>query len=398
MGKKPIRLEIMWNSLHRFWLFDDPRSYGARAILREAAVGLQMLGKQVRCCPFDPSQPDSPAFLRQDIEEFQPDAILLANHPASLFCRQVGFPDPPAQMLVWLLDDPFLMGGEPFSADELVLAADPGFIAPARARGAHRILFLPVAAPVHAHAIYKEEYAFPLVYVGAASDLQPLRRQLQPPVADYLDRIVQHKLSRPYAEFQNLLAETPFAAGKQLTFTGQLAYYLYAESNRRSRLQFLQPLASLGLRLFGNPLWSKFIDGTPLHPLFCGSIDPLEEYPHLIRSTRINLNLRSLQGFITPTQRDFWVPRYGGFLLSTQHQKPLPDWRKHDPQNYFRLNEFPWSPVAATPEELAKAADFWLYHPAERQNWILHAAAELQQHHTFTHRMNQLGMILDSFS
>ncbi|MGI6457297.1 MAG: glycosyltransferase family protein [bacterium] len=381
--------------MKKIWLYDDPRSYGARAILREAATGLREVGKDVRLYPYDPTQPNHIQLLKNDLETDQPDAILLANHPSSLFLRQIGFRSPPCQIFVWIFDDPFLMGNEPYSPEEIVLVADPRFSTAARQRKAQRILFLPVAAPVHPQAEVRTEYQHPVVYVGAAASVDAMRAQLPPFLADYLDRIICLKTENPAIEYDELLTRHPLMEGKKITLTGQVAYYLYVESNRRLRLEYLKRLVPFGLRLFGNAEWLNQIRGTPLQECFAGGIDPFREYPDLIRSATINLNLRSLQGYIVPTQRDFWVPAYGGFLLSSPHQKRIDDWGMYDKKDRFHLSRFPWSPVCAAAEEAGKAVDFWLNHPRQRQEWIQSASDIIQEHHTFAHRMEQLGEMLD---
>lgn len=383
----------MWNSLKKFWLLDDPRSYGARAILQGAADGLRSVGKVVRQCLME-TDAEGAKRMGEDLLRFEPDAILLANHPSSLFLRQIGFEKSPCLTLVWLLDDPYLMGAEPFSSEEIVLVADPSFAQAARSRGAERILFLPVAAPVMRAGKHRDECACKVSYVGSASNVDHMRSQLPDDLALYFDRIIIKKIEEPYLEFEELLQKYPLAPGKAVPLTGQLCYYLYANSNRLSRLHFLLPLAKHGLKLYGNQNWEPQIEGTALEPCFQGGIEPLVQFPDLIASTQININLRSLQGFVTPTQRDFLVPRCGGFMISTAHQRQMRDWRSVDPQNHFQLDRFPWSPIAATPEELEYKVQEYLQIAEYRSDWTLHAAQVIEEHHTFAHRMQQLGLIL----
>jgi hypothetical protein len=103
----------------------------------------------------------------------------------------------------------------------------------------------------------------------------------------------------------------------------------------------LNVLAPLGLRLYGNALWKTESRGTALESCFCGRLESFTDYPNLIRSVRININLRSLQGFDAPTHRDFLVPRLGGFLLSSAVRVHPVDWKQIDLHRIFRLDEFP---------------------------------------------------------
>ncbi|RJP31364.1 MAG: hypothetical protein C4527_07895 [Candidatus Omnitrophota bacterium] len=385
----------MWSTIKRFWLFDDPRSYGARAILRGAAEGLKANGKEVRLFPLPIDDPDHTRRLREDILKFQPDGILLANHPASHFYRQIGMQSMPCRTWVWIFDDPFFMGAERFSADEVVLVADPAFARGAKARGAVYTFFLPVAAPISMIGEKRNDYQIPIAYVGATMIPSDMRRHLNHAMATYLDEIIAQKLLNPALGFEELLHRRPFAPSQRIHLSGQLAYYLYAESNRLSRLRFLEPLAPLHLHLFGNEAWRPQIRSTSLAPCFHGPLDPFDQYPHLICSASININLRSLQGFDAPTQRDFLVPRENGFLLSTHIRDHDKDWNADDPENRFDLSAFPWSPSFSSPQELAKAARHYLGDESARQEWIAHASRQITRNHTFAHRMEQLGKLMD---
>ncbi|MEW6233989.1 MAG: hypothetical protein AB1656_01255 [Candidatus Omnitrophota bacterium] len=377
-------------NLKRFWLFDDPRSYGARAILRGAAEGLRAIGKEARLFPFDPSAPNAAVQLREDLLRFRPDAVLLANHPASLFYSQIGLNEPPCPTLVWIFDDPYMMGDERYSPDEIVLAADPGFIEGARARGAEKIYFLPVAAPMQNDFQTLPPHAVPIAYVGAALSLDGMRARMAPDMAAYLDRIARRKALEPAASFPDLLERDPITEGKRVSFSGPLAYYLYTEANRLARLRFLNALAPFGLRLYGNEAWKPAIQGTALESCFKGKLDPFTEYPHLIHSAAININLRSLQGFSAPTQRDFLIPRLGGFMLATSISPSAIDWRANDPSDRFRLSDFPWAPSYETPEAMAAAALGYLQDEFSRREWVNYAAEIIAKNHTFAKRMEQL--------
>ena len=387
----------MWSSLKRFWLFDDPRSYGARALLCGAVEGLEAVGKQVRIFSLDPQAPAGAEALRNDLLRFAPDAVLLANHPSSLFLRDIGLTAAPCRFFVWIFDDPFLMGEESFSPDDIVLVADPMFAEAARARGARRVLFLPVAAPVHIQADLRREYAAPLAYVGSTQQMNHRRAQMPEEIVRYFDQIVEYKVSDPARGFEDLLESFPMASGKKIILNGGVAYYLYTEANRLSRLRYLRPLASLGLSLYGNETWSAQIQGTDLQSCFRGALDPFLEYPSLIRSAAININLRSLQGYVAPTQRDFLVPCVGGFLLSTTVKNADFYWNRVDPDNLFYLSAFPWSFAASSPDDLHQAADRFLKEPNARREWTDFAARIIAEKHTFAHRMEQLGRLLDTF-
>ncbi|MBI1390166.1 MAG: glycosyltransferase [bacterium] len=378
----------------RFWLFDDPRSHGARAILRWAADGLNAIGGEARVFALDPGAADQAARMRDDLRAFRPDAVLLANHPASLFWTQLGVNRAPCESIVWLFDDPALMGDEFFSPHEIVLLSDPGFEEGAKRRGAERTLFVPVAAPDAIHAERDERFDAPVAYVGAAADLSGMRNNLSAETATYLDGIAERLAVDPSRSMNQLLEDYPIAPGKRVTLTGPLTYYLYAEANRRSRMRFLTPLAELGLRLYGNDVWKPVIQGTSLEGRFQGGIDPLTDYHRLIRSVRININLRSLQGFCAPTHRDFLIPRLGGFCIATPAK--LASMEALDPEGRFGLERFVRAPESDTPEAMKDMARYYLSHPAEREAWIARSQAAVEREHLFSHRMRQLIDLLST--
>ncbi len=385
----------MWSTWKRFWTVEDPRSRGARLVLKGVVEGLRLNGKEVREFLIRPEDPELPRRIREDIAIYKPDVLLLANHPAALFLQQAGISEPPCPCLVWLFDDPAIMGKELFGEEEIVLASDPGFIEGARKRGAKRIHFVPVAAPDTVSVIRREIYAAPLAYVGSAFVLAETHKKVPPEVLMYLKGIIQRKAENPSRDFADMLRRHPFRRDQMIRLTGPLAYYLYSEANQLYRLRFLEALIPLGLIFYGNPGWIPSVFGTELESCYRFEIDSLTEYPHLIHSVDINLNIRSLQGFSAPVHRDFLVPRLGGFLLSTAPQKSTFHWKWADPKNRFHLDQFVWSPACRDPRSMVETARRYLENPAQRREWTARAARVIAEHHTYANRMQQLGELLD---
>lgn len=379
-----------WESLQRWWLFDDPRSYGARSILHWAAEGLARIEKDVSVFPLDPDASDSLQKMRSHLEASQPDVLLLANHPANTFWSRLGYAHAQCPTIAWLFDDPWLMGGEPFGEDEIVWVADPSFEKGARSRGAKTVMFVPVAAPDHLERSPRIKEPFPLVYVGATLRLTMLRDQLPADMAAYLDRIADEKIGQPAMSFDVLLDEIPYQPGKRITLNGQVAYYLYTEANRRYRMRWLEPLASSGLRLFGNEAWREEIRGTALENCFQGPIEPLHEYPGLLSRSLVTLNIRSLQGITAPTHRDFLVPAIGGFMLSTPLQGGALSQGSDDP---FSLVTFHWPTQAESPEQMTELVQTALQQETERTQWTNDAADTIRNGHLFSQRLKQVAQI-----
>lgn len=384
-----------WSTIRTVWMYDDPRSRGARAILRGAAAGLRANGKTVREFELDPNRPDAGGAMRKDLLETRPDAVFLANHPSSLFLKQTGLKSLPVPSLVWLLDDPFMMGDEPFLERDIALAADPQFIEPARKRGAKTVFFLPVAAPEDTKADPRAEFRCPVAYVGSIARMKQAREGMTEAMAARLDAVIEAKLRNPDTSFQTLLEAEGGEERGRIRWTGPLAYYLYTEANRLSRLRYLTRMAPFGLRLYGTEAWREEIAGTPLEDRFRGPLDPFGEHPALIRSARINIALRSQQDFMAPTQRDFLVPALGGFLLATRSKGQWMDWSAHDPGGAFGLDRFHWPPRIERLELTEEALCRHLNEPVLMDEWIEKARARILERHTFAHRMEQLGRLWD---
>jgi hypothetical protein len=387
-----------WNSLHKWWMFDDPRSYGARQLMLGAAEGLRQNGCDVHVHDFDPQNPNADEQLKQSLFLYNPDIILLANHPSTLFWQNMGCDPLPCPTIVWVFDDPFIMGGESFGEQDIVWVADPSFIKGATLRGAKHTLFVPVAAPCEIHNEMQRKYEVPLAYVGASFRIKQAREQMGQHVAMYLDQIIEMKLQEPNRSFESLLESYLLGGTGKVQWSGQLGYYLYTESNRLHRLNYLQPLAELGLHLYGNDAWLGEINNTPLQKCFQGTIEPLHEYPSLIRSASINLNLRSMQGISAPVQRDFLMPAIGGFMLSSQRIEPDTDWQQWDSSNGYQLGEFMWSPSFHSTQEAVEMVRHYLDNPSERLEWIDGAQQCIQNHHTFAHRMQQAGELMNEMN
>ncbi|MGC9328902.1 MAG: glycosyltransferase family protein, partial [Candidatus Hinthialibacter sp.] len=272
----------------------------------------------------------------------------------------------------------------------------PRFEEGARRRGAKQVCFLPVAAPDHISAQFQEKFAAPINYVGSIHINPKARAGIPLELRSYLQKVIDVKVESPELDFEEILTQLPLAPGKRITMSGPLHYFLYAEANRQSRVQFLRGLAPLGLRIYGNDVWKEELRALNLQNCFGGPLDPFDEYPGVICSSAVTLNLRSLQGFHAPTHRDFLTPRLGGFLLSSRiHEEPY-DWKIVDPKNLYHLQDFPWSPSCRRPDEMAETASRYWRNLQERKDWIEHASQEIHLHHLYSQRMIQFGKMLDS--
>ncbi len=387
----------MLTSYKRVWMIDDLSSKGARILMRGLAEGLRENGFDVHVFAADHQDPTVLGRMKEDLLACDPDLIVLANHPIQHLLDQIKLDSFECPTIVWLFDDPYIMGEELFQQHETVFAADPSFIEGAKARGAKRVFFVPVAAPESLEAVAEEKYRFPVVYAGSIFINEAFRHTISPQLRPIVRELIPRKLKRPTVSFDELLNRMDTAKLLNLqpnltlsiTLPPGLTYFLYTECNRHWRLQFLQALEPLGLHLFGNKAWLKCIPNS-LKKRFHPPIDAFTEYPSLVKSAAVNININSLQGISAPTLRDFQIPYYGGFQLSAVFQDRVSDWSAHDAENRFQLDRFPWPEAAQTPEELHDLAQRYLDDGKSRQEWTAHANEVIETHHTFAHRIQQL--------
>ncbi len=387
----------MWNSIKKIWVMDDISSMGARLAMKAVVAGLRINGKEVREFLLDIKDPQTVKKIIDDINEFKPDAIFLANHPSSVFLDQLKLKELPCHFFTLVFDDPFLMGNSLFSKDEIVLISNPYFREIVIQRGAQKIIFWPVAAPDSVCGNSQDEYSSNVSYVGSIYIHREARQKIPLSVQSYLYKIVDLKVKNPDLEFEFLLNKYPMADGSRVKYYQQMHYYLYTEANRLYRLRFLEALAAEGLKFYGNRLWASEIRGNPLEQCFKGRLDPFTQYPDQIVSTKININLRSLQGFVAPSFRDFLVMRLGGFQLSTRRYRTDVDWNEYDPLNLYKMDQFPFPPEYDQPSDMQQGVRYYLEHDAERRDMADHASQLVADNHTFSKRIEQLGRYVDSY-
>lgn len=385
-------------------MFDDASSQGARIIMRSVAEGLRENGYDAHVFELNHRDPTVCERMKADVLAYQPDLIFLANHPVQHLLNQIGLAAIDCNVIVWLFDDPSIMGDDAFQPHEIVLAADPSFIAGAIQRGAEKIHFVPVAAPCTYQTEVKEEYRYPVVYAGSIFVNHAMRDSIQPGLQPVVRELIQQKLRKPELKFQALLSSheikkllnIPVNSNFQITLNKSILYFMYAECNRHWRLQFVKALEPTGLHLFGNKAWLPYIQNTPLQQRFHAPIDSFTQYPHLIRSADINININSLQGITAPTLRDFQIPYYGGFQVTASFQPHPQSWQEHDPKNVFELEDFPWSDTAASPLALHELVMMYLDKPQQRSEWVSYTNNVITQKHTMAHRIGQIQELLSN--
>ena len=353
---------------------------------------MEEYGWSVRTPRLDPSTGIS--LLRTDLLEFSPDLLFFVNQPPSLYLSQMGFSHEEVaglnvRRLVWILDDPFILGADVFDSRDAILVADPAFAANVRQRGGGRILFLPVAADIEQPGVVRPEFSAPVAYIGSVKNMTTWRNQIPPDLRRYLDLIIDHKVRQPSTPVERIMEENPLSPERRVQLDGKLAYYLYVMANNRYRIEMLERLYPFGLQLFGGADWLSLLEGSRLRQRHRGLLDPATETPDLYRSAAISVNLRSLQGFTAPTQRDFNVSAAGGFVLSSSFNLP----RCEESETYW---EGIRSHTFSSPEELVDRVSFFLSDPSKRRNWTEQASQVISERHRYVHRVERIDRFLKS--
>jgi spore maturation protein CgeB len=195
----------------------------------------------------------------------------------------------------------------------------------------------------------------------------------------YVDLLVGKKVEYSYLSFDELVSRFPIAPGKCIQLNPQVTHYLYWETNNRYRMQVLEALTDFDLRIHGNTDWPALIANSPLQRFFYGEADPVRELPDIFVSSKINLNIHSIQCMGSLNQRDFNAPVAGGFLLS--------DWVPACAK-YFTAGEeaIYWSDISDLQAKIA----YYLRHADERDAVVQKGRERVLRDHTYIQRVTQL--------
>ena len=253
-----------------------------------------------------------------------PDLVLVMNNlPAEMLTPQIDllYQRP---RLVWFVDNPrsYLHVGKTsqLGPHDYVALWDAHHEAALKERGAEWIGIMPYAADRQAPAEPEDHFRCPISFVGQVYNRAKSRGFFDDMAWSYIQALAQASVCDPLASYESLVERVPPPA--QLDLLGlekrfNIPYIIYSEGNALKRLEHLRPLAKLGLHLYGPDTWLQFFDERdPLQECWKGPINHHMEFPALIRSCQINLNIHSLQAITSLNMRDYDVPLQGGFLLT----------------------------------------------------------------------------------
>ncbi|MEW6237759.1 MAG: glycosyltransferase [Candidatus Omnitrophota bacterium] len=401
-GKKPS------SALPRIWAHVESSASIYRNITRSILDAFSDLGCEVYCSEFRRGWGSSEKTMTELIR-FAPDLCLFLSGPSSCVFESLGIASAihqhiPARRLTWFLDHPhyfpqsFIRLHE--CARDEAAVCDRSFLSCFSSCAPRSLFHLPVAASIRRRGQYKEEFAFPIVYVGSIIHTDIYLQPLSAKARKLLESLLSLKKSQPASIFAPPInGQANASAWNELTqcacaFNAErmkkqfpspqlsLDYFLYVLATHRARLAAVKALLPLGLHLFGPDDWIPLLGDEYKHRLH-GLIDS-ERLPDCYASARINLNLHSLQCPTCLNARDFDVPRAKGFLLT--------DWVEDMEKGFLRDGVH--CSVFKDAEDLLEKAEYYLAHDDERRQLAETGCEWVEARHMLDNRAREWLKIL----
>lgn len=261
--------------------------------------------------------------------EANPDTVFCLNDPS-----RGSIPDGEFYRAVWITDDPTfrknLRAIPRYDERELVLFADPVYETSLIEQGAVRRMHLPVFALLEGEGCFREELAYPLVFVGMIWNLQSFLQRLNRSDRDLLEEMYAEALDMKIGtlglkalwEHRPISPSLASASSELYELSGRspdnpaamMAYIVYMLDVYRRRWRMAEALLPLGLHVYGNKEWLSLL-GDRYADRYHGFI-PYENLADLYRSAQIVIGIHSLQLPTALNIRDCDILMAGGCLLT----------------------------------------------------------------------------------
>ena len=261
--------------------------------------------------------------LLKQIAQQRPDAMMMINRSPAEFARREQLDRLRMPRFSWCIDDPNCFVDDAFGQHDFVFTWDKAYTNDLLAKNALRVDFFPYVADMDgATANYDERFASPVSYIGQVKRLDADELGLcanETALAEKAGRLKAQQRDRSY---QSLLLELQDEFGlrviEQATDDAprMLRYAMYIVANAHWRIAVLERARPFGLKIYGNDDWLLYLKDHPLLECFCGPADPERDVPNIFYSSKINLNIHSLQALTSLNQRDYNCPLVGGFVLT----------------------------------------------------------------------------------
>lgn len=366
------------------WTYCDPSDRGFGLFKRRVLQALQRLGWKVFLAEFPLLDPRSKQRIAHHLEQTSPDWIFLINQSSRQLCTYLELSSDQHWIerptLIWYLDDPHFFVEQEFGEHDIVLSFDETYLPFLSGLKPSRLGWMPLAADISCPGTFDPAYACDISFVGGVIDQTYRRAQLSSAIVAYVDRLVELKLNHREKSFYELIDEHPISPGKTIQINPQVAHYLYWEANNRYRLSILERLMKYDLRIYGNEDWKVLLRDSPLSDRYHGPIDPVRDLPSVFASSKINLNIHSIQCQGSLNQRDFNAPMASGFLLS--------DWVPAAGRFFQPGKEAVyWASV----NDLIDKVEFYLNYPKEKVEIIQSGRRRVMNDHTYSRRMESIA-------
>ncbi len=321
------------------------------------------------------------ALLKQIAAE-RPDAMMMINRSPGEFAQQEQFDRLQMPRFVWCIDDPNCFVGNAFGRHDFVFTWDKAYTEDLRNKNAQSVDHFPYVADMDkAPAQFEERFSSPVSYIGQVKCLDAEELGLSDSEAQLVQKAGRLKAQHRNRSYQSLLLELQSDFGLNLikhendVAPRQLRYATYIVANAHWRIAVLDKARPFGLKIYGNDDWKAYLQNNPLADCFCGPADPERDAPNIFYSSKVNLNIHSLQALTSLNQRDFNCPLVGGFIL-TDWVEGAEDFFEPDVELAFYHNL----------NELEDKLAFFLEHDDERRQLIERGQARVLRDHVYSVR------------
>ncbi len=401
-----LRKVIREDAFPRVWAHIEPSAPIYRGLTEAFLNGFASQGCSVQCS-YIARGCNVREKLLSELVEFSPDLIFLMNGPAASRLHSLGIPNSiihkmAVEKLTWYVDHPHFVSSDlAASLSDSVAVCDRSYLPYFEPYNPRCLFHLPPSTSLQSEGGWREEFAFPILYVGSVINPNEYIQSLSKPAKTYLETLLQSFLLKnvkdelvgedhqyEYDELiQCALAFNQNRLNKQFQCRKtSLLYFLYVIATSRRRVNIANLLFPLGLHIFGPDDWISFVDDKYKNRIH-GLVES-ENLADCYASASININLHSLQCPTSLNIRDFDIPFAGGFLLS--------DWVEDFERGILQPEDH--ACIFKNNNELLEKTEYYLHEAEERKQIVERGRQWIKSNHTPAHRamevMKQLSICL----
>ncbi len=321
--------------------------------------------------------------ILRTIHRYKPDCLLFINRSPGEYVSTDVLNTIHIPRMVWCVDDPNSFIKESFHRNDIVFTWDDSYAEDMKRKGAYNVDHFPYVADLdQVNANVREDFLSPVSYVGQVKAFHPQELGLDDPTAALVKHVAREKSKNPLEPYQNLILENQDSFGLRILNEGTddvpryVRYSIYLVANALRRIRILETAMPFGLKIYGGTDWLEVLGDHPLKDCYCGLADPQTDVPDIFLSSKINLNIHSLQALTSLNQRDFNCPLVGGFLLT--------DWVEKADAFFIPGKELMFYHDT---EDLKGKIAYFLNHEEERKDIIERGKRRVMKDHTYASRV-----------